>query len=85
MAGVDPSLTDFLQGNVIAQIVMDQLLDTIEGLRIELERTKHTNTSLATRLASSVRKRPASPTTTRLDEEEQRPRKQHDPDRPTRE
>ena len=39
-AGVDPSLADFLETDEIAQVVVEQLLTTIDGLREELEKAK---------------------------------------------
>ena len=59
--GIEKSFADFIVNDVMAQIVIEQLLDKIEGLESELERSKRTNGMLTSRLATVVRKRPASP------------------------
>jgi hypothetical protein len=59
--GIEKSFADFIVNNVMAQIVIKQLLDKIEGLKSELERSKRTNGTLTSCLVTVVRKRPASP------------------------
>jgi hypothetical protein len=39
-ADIDPSLADFLEGDGVVQVVIGRLLDTINNLQDELEKTK---------------------------------------------
>jgi hypothetical protein len=39
-ADMDPTLAEFMEEDKIAQVVVCQLLDTIDGLQAELEREK---------------------------------------------
>ena len=60
-AGVDPSLADFLETDEIAQVVVEQLLTTIDGLQEELEKAKRAQRDAETRLIRATHKCPASP------------------------
>jgi hypothetical protein len=60
---VDPTLADFMEDDRIAQIVVRQLLDTINGLRTDLDKEKRARRDAETRLIRATHKRPASPPT----------------------
>jgi hypothetical protein len=60
---VDPTLADFMEDDRIAQIVVRQLLDTIDGLQADLDKEKRAQCDAETRLIRATHKRPASPPT----------------------
>jgi hypothetical protein len=60
---VDPTLADFMEDDRIAQIVIRQLLDTIDGLQADLDKEKRARRDAETRLIRATHKRPASPPT----------------------
>jgi hypothetical protein len=60
-ADVDPSLADFLEGDGVAQVVVGQLLDTIDNLRDKLEKAKRAQRDTETRLIRATYKCPVSP------------------------
>jgi hypothetical protein len=60
---VDPTLADFMEDDRIAQIVVRQLLDTIDGLQADLDKEKRARRDAETRLIRATHKRPASPPT----------------------
>ena len=60
-ADVDPSLANFLEGDGITQVVVGQLLDTIDNLQDELEKAKWAQQDVETRLIRATHKHPASP------------------------
>jgi hypothetical protein len=76
--GIEKSFADFIVNDVMAQIVIEQLLDKIEGLESELERSKRTNGMLTSRLETIVCKRPASPNENDSEGEDRRPRNVHE-------
>ncbi|RDB20551.1 hypothetical protein Hypma_012380 [Hypsizygus marmoreus] len=59
-AGVAPGLVDFLD-NGMAQVVLGQMLDTIENLQDAVRRGEGARNQLAQQLQQAQRKRPASP------------------------
>jgi hypothetical protein len=75
--GIDKAFTGFLQQDVLAQVVVGQLLDKIDGLQNEVDSAKRTAITLASRMTAESRKRPASPTNRGLGDEDQRPYKIH--------
>jgi hypothetical protein len=84
-ADIEPTLTEFLYDNIVAQVVVDHLLDNIKDLSREFDRSKRTNNTLTTRLTDVLRKRPTSPINHSSDDEDCHPRKQHRPSYFTRE
>ena len=68
--GINPALAESLADNIIAQILVDKLIDKIKGLQDELEQAKCTTTSLTFRLTSTVCKHPASPSPNSSDDKE---------------
>lgn len=60
-AGIDKAFTGFLQQDILAQVVVGQLLDKIDGLQSEVDRAKWTTITLASRMTADLHKRPASP------------------------
>jgi hypothetical protein len=84
-AGIEPTLTEFLYDNIVAQVVVDCLLDNIEDLSRELDRLKCTNNTLTARLTDVLCKHPTSPINHSSDDEDHHPRKQHRPSYFTRE
>jgi hypothetical protein len=77
-AGVEPTLTEFLYNNIVAQVVVDRLLDNIEDLSRKLDQLKCTNNVLTARLTNVLHKCPTSPINHSLDDKDH-PRKQHRP------
>jgi hypothetical protein len=61
-ADVDPNLTDFLETDNIAQVVVGRLLDTIDSLREDLEKAKWAQRDTETRVIWATHKCQASPT-----------------------
>ena len=68
--GVDKAFTNFLQQDVLAQVVVGQLLDRIDGLQKEVTSTKCAAITLASRMTGDSWKQPASPTSRNLEDEE---------------
>jgi hypothetical protein len=60
-ADVNPSLTDFLEEDGVAQVVVGRLLDTIDNLRDELKKAKQAQWDMETRLIQATYKCPVSP------------------------
>jgi hypothetical protein len=60
---IDPTLADFMEDDRIAQIVVRQLLDTIDGLQADLDKEKRAQHDAETRLIRATHKRPVSPPT----------------------
>jgi hypothetical protein len=60
---VDPTLADFMEDDRIAQIVVRQLLDTIDGLQADLDKEKRAQCDAEMRLIQATHKRPVSPPT----------------------
>jgi hypothetical protein len=60
---IDPTLADFMEDDRIAQIVVCQLLDTIDGLQADLDKEKRAQRDAEMRLIRATHKRPASPPT----------------------
>jgi hypothetical protein len=60
---VNPTLADFMEDDRIAQIVVHQLLDTIDGLQADLDKEKRARREAETHLIWATHKRPASPPT----------------------
>jgi hypothetical protein len=60
-ADVDPSLTDFLEGDGVAHVVIGRLLNTIDNLRDKLEKAKRAQRDTETHLIRATYKRPVSP------------------------
>ena len=58
-AGIDPAMADFLDQGM-AQVVIGQLLDTVENLRDSVQRANNARNALGVQL-QQARKRPASP------------------------
>ena len=54
-------LADFLEGDGIAQVVVGQLLDTIDNLQDKLKKAKQAQQDAETRLIQATHKCPASP------------------------
>jgi hypothetical protein len=84
-AGVEPTLTEFLYDNIVAQVVVDRLLDNIKNLSRELDQSKRTNNALTARLTDVLRKCPTSPINHSSDDKDRHPRKEHRPSYFTRE
>ena len=80
MMGFDPSLAESLTGNLMAQILADQLIDKVKGLQEEIARSKRAVSSLTSRMAHTVCKRPTSPMPNSSDDEGRHPRKFREPD-----
>jgi hypothetical protein len=57
-ADVDPTLADFMEEDKVAQIVVCQLLNTIDDLRKELEQEKRARRDADTQLIRATHKRP---------------------------
>jgi hypothetical protein len=60
---VNPTLADFMEDDRIAQIVVHQLLDTIDGLQADLDKEKRARRDAETCLIRATHKRPVSPPT----------------------
>jgi hypothetical protein len=84
-AGVEPALTEFLYDNIVAQVIVDHLLDNIKDLSRELDRSKCTNNALTSHLTDALHKHPASPVNHSSDDKDCHPRKQCEPGYFTRE
>jgi hypothetical protein len=84
-AGIEPTPTEFLYDNIVTQVVVDHLLDNIEDLSRELDRSKRTNNTLTACLTDMLCKRPTLPINHSLDDKDHHPRKQHRPSYFTRE
>jgi hypothetical protein len=78
-AGVEPTLTEFLYDNIVTQVVVDRLLDNIEDLSRELDRSKCTNNALTACLTNVLHKCPTLPINHSSDDKDRHPRKQHRP------
>ena len=61
-AGIEMSLAESLIGNIMAQILVDQLIDKVESLQEELTGFKCTMNSLTSWLVGMTCKQHASPT-----------------------
>jgi hypothetical protein len=57
-ADVDPALADFMEEDEVTQIMVHQLLDTIDDLKGELEKEKKARRDADTRLIRATHKRP---------------------------
>jgi hypothetical protein len=57
-ADIDPALADFMEEDEVAQIVVRQLLDTINDLRKDLEQEKRARRDADTRFIRATHKRP---------------------------
>jgi hypothetical protein len=66
---VDPALADFMEEDEVAQIVVRQLLNTIDNLQEELEKEKRARRDADTRLIRATHKRP-NPQSSRIDDGE---------------
>ena len=78
--GIDKALTGVLQQNILAQVVVTQLLDKIDRLQGEAECAKHTTITLASCIAANPQKWPAFPLSQSPDNEDHWPRQLHGQD-----
>jgi hypothetical protein len=60
---IDPTLADFMEDDRIAQIVICQLLDTINSLQADLDKEKRAQCDAETHLIWATHKRPVLPPT----------------------
>src|SRR6202789_1140776 len=80
-ADVDPTLADFMERDEIAQVVVRQLLDTIDGLRSEVDRERRARRDAETHLVLHTHKRPlTSPTRNVVDEDRRLPKRARNTD-----